>query len=81
MQQVPQNVGPSIERKQEMNKYPNSQDSRFGPLQKVLNRNHKVFFIYPKYSELSGFARSVIEFYLPKYFRELKKFSETMSVV
>jgi len=44
MQRVRQNVGPTIERKQELNKYPDSQDSRFGPLQKVLNRNHTAFF-------------------------------------
>jgi hypothetical protein len=57
-------------------------DSKFGPLQEDLHRNHKVFFFFfPKYSEVYSCARNLIDFSLPKYFRELKKFSDTMSVV
>ena len=47
---------------------------------RFLFRNHNFFFlIYPKYSEVSGCARSVIDFSLPKYFMKLKKFSDTFN--
>jgi hypothetical protein len=81
MQQVHQIVDPTTERRREINKFPASRDKRFGPLQEGLLRNNQFFKIYLKYSEVSGCARIIIDFSLPKHFRRLKKFSDRVSVV